>query len=264
MCKKVLIAALAVVVGLAVLGMTGTKVGGLIRLKWNQVREHAKEQVSPETEIQLIEQRLDQLKNDDRRFVDQIVRYDMKADDMRKQVAATRTRFDKLDGEVRDMFVSLKTEGEKVSYRDLTFTRREMQKQVHQDGEKLQVLEGQLKAEEGQLKELTETRNLYEKRLSELRTERESLKTEVQRIRNTLLQERLAQEKGKIENDDGGLGSVRQDLRAVKQRIEVMKKTREHTASSDDGPVRKALADKERQANVDSFLQKRYGGGDSR
>jgi len=260
MCKKVLIAALAVVVGLVVLGMTGTKVGGLVRLKWNRVCERAQQQVAPETEIQLIEQKLDQLANEDRRFVDQIVRYQMKASDMQKQVATRREQVAKLDGEVREMFVSLKTEGERVSFRGNDFTRSEVQVQARQDFEKLQRQEAALKAEEGQLKELNETRGLYEKRLSELRAERESMKNEVARLRNVLLQERLAQAKGKVESDDGGLGSVRQDMRALRQRIEVMQKTRELTASSDDGPVRRALAEKERQSATDTSMQKRYGG----
>jgi chromosome segregation ATPase len=258
MFKKVWIAVLAVVVGLVVLGLTSTKAGGLLRMKVRGVQTWAAKQVKPETEIELISEKLELLKNEDRRFVDQIVRYDIKADNLKKQVETKRAVVARLDGEVREMFVSLKNDGERVSFRGNDFARAEMQRQVRQDAEKLQRLEASLKTDEAQVKELTETRELYQTRLSELRAERESMRTELARIQNALLAERLAREKGKIESDDGGLSAVRRDMNELKARVQVMTKTRELQGSTDEGPVRRALAEKERQDNIDSFLNKRY------
>jgi chromosome segregation ATPase len=258
MFKKVWIAALAVVVGLVVLGLTGTKAGGLLRMKWRGAQSWAAKQVTPETEIELINEKLESLKKEDRRFVDQIVRYEIKADNLKKQVETKRVAVANLDREVREMFVSLKTEGERVSFRSSEFSRAEMQRQVRQDAEKLQRLEASLKADEAQVAELTETRNLYATRLAELRAERESMRTELQRIQNALLAERLAREKGKIESDDGGLSAVRHDMNELKTRVQVMTKTRELQSSTDDGPVRRAMAEKERQDSTDAFLRARY------
>jgi peptidoglycan hydrolase CwlO-like protein len=258
MFKKVWIAALAVVVGLVTLGVVSPKLAGVARLKWRNIVQKAERQVTPETEIELINQKLDQLANEDRRFVDQIVRYGLKTEKMQKQVGDKRTALTRLDGEVREMFVSLKTEGERVAYRGDNYPRSEMQRQVRMDAERLQRLEASLKADEAQLKELNETRNLYEKRLADLRAERESMRTEVQRIQNALLQERLAQEKGRVASDDGGLSNVRRDMDSLSERVKVMQKTRELQGSSDDGPVRRAQAEKQREAGIDNFLQNRY------
>lgn len=258
MCKKLWIAALAVVVGLVTLGMTSTRVGGLIRHKWKSVVVRANEQVSPETDVELVREKLDGLVKEDRRFVDQIVRYDLQVEDMQKKVEARRTAFVKLDTEVREMFVSLKGEGQQVSFQGSNFSRADMQRQVRIDAEKLQRAEAALKADEARLKELTETRDLYKTRLEELRAERDSMRTELQRLENALLRERQAQVKSKVAADDGGLGGVRRDLETLKHRVRVMQKTREVQGSTDEGPVRRAQAAKQREANIDNFLQNRY------
>jgi hypothetical protein len=258
MFKKVWIAAFAVVVGLVVLSLTSSKAGGLLRMKWRGAQSWAAKQVTPETEIELINEKLELLKHEDRRFEDQIVRYDIKADNLKQKVAVKRAVVAKLDGEVREMYVSLKNDGERVSFYGRDFSRGEMRQTVRRDAEKLLRLEASLKADEDQVKELIETRDLYTTRLADLRTEREKMRTEVQRIQNTLLKERLAQQKGKIESDDGGISAVRRDVNEVQARVQVMTKTREIQSATDDGPVRRAMAEKASQDRIDAELSKRY------
>jgi chromosome segregation ATPase len=265
MCKKLWIAALAVVVGLVVAGTTSTKFGSLVRLKWRKATDWAEKQVTPETELERLRLTLKETEQQDARFVDQIARLDQQVDDLKAQLygkdgkGGKKVALDNLDQVIRARNASLTGTGEFVSYNGERYSRADMQQQVRLDAQRFFRQEAAFKAEEARLKELTETRDLYQGRLSELRTARQEMGTELQKLENTLLQERQAQIKNKVASDDGGLSQIRQDINKLRQRVDVMKRTRELQSPSDEGPVDRREKSKQRDTELDTQIQKRWG-----
>jgi len=106
MFKKVWVAALAVVVGLVTLGVVSPKLAGVVRLRWRNMVKNAERQVSPETKVELINQKLDALDRDDRRYADQIARDNIRVQNLQEEVNAQRARLATLDADGRAMFES--------------------------------------------------------------------------------------------------------------------------------------------------------------
>jgi len=256
MSKKLLIAALAVAVGLGVAYVASPKFGSLMRLKWRKIVDRAEAQVAPETEIERLRMELERLSGEDRRFVDQIVRLDQQVDELKGTVTKKKSALASLQETIRERNGSLVGESKMVSYKGGEFSRADMREQVLLDIQRFDRLDAAVKAEDGRLTELTKTRDLYQKRLEELRTARAEMRTELQRLENALLQERQAQIANKVASDDGGLARVRQDMNKLKQRVDTMKRTRElEGVSTEEGPIDRAEKAKQRQTELEKRLQ---------
>src|SRR5262245_39895180 len=150
MCKKVLIASLAVVVGLAVIA--NTKVGSHVRLWLRGMKSSMAKQVKPEREIQRLRMEVERLEKEDARYYDLVAKQRIQVREARQQLAkdqetlaVLRTRLTDLRGLVKDVG---KSEGQKVSYKGIDYTLVKVQQQIDLDWDRYKPLKGSVESQE--------------------------------------------------------------------------------------------------------------------
>jgi len=259
MCKKVLIAALAVVVGGGFL-MFGSRAVSHLRLCVRQAREAARAKVSPEREVARLRMELERDKDRDRDAIDKIFRLKVEVDDLQAEVKDRQEKLVKLDREMKTWETVLAGEGTtlRVTFNDETrdYPRAKVEEQLKRDARSYLNLKNVVDGRQSLLKIKQDTLTARRKALNDRQALREKNLAKLQQIENALLEERLARERGEIANDDGSLSPLNQDLKALQNRVDVMKATRTGTAT-DAGPIREATSQDKPDREVDAFLKAR-------
>jgi chromosome segregation ATPase len=259
MCKKVGIAAVAVVLGLVVLGMTSTKVGSLLRLKWEKIHKHANNQVSPETEIERLRLVLKESEADDRRYEDQIARLALDVEKIETSVVKNEKALAELKSYITEMDAQLEQAGSTaklVVFRNKERSRTDLEAQVNIDSRKYLNDQKALTAQKDLLRIKRETLAQSQQRLRELRSSREQALARLQQLENALLEERRAQVQSQALADDGKMAQFGKDLESLEDRIKLMQKRRElRPTPVGQGPIREAEAKEKGDAEVQAFRQ---------
>lgn len=257
MCKKVLIAALAAVVGLMV--VKGTWIGSHFRHMVSSASRQAKDWVPPEREIARLRTELENLGREDDRHYDKVARQAVEVERLERQVAELRKNLQARETSIRTMRASLEGESEFVTYNGERFKRADMVEQVRLDARNFQADEETLLSKEEHLKAVRQSLMLNKKKLSDLRVAREQMATELQKLQTALEQERQAQARSEQSIDDGAYRKIREEMESVRDRIELLKKKRELKGEAVEGPVRAAEQRREQDARIDRYLEKRFG-----
>jgi len=237
MCKKVLIAALAVVVGLVVLGMTGTKVGGLVRLKWNRVCERAQQQVAPETEIEALRLRVDQLGEDTKTHFDAIARERVAVKNLKEDIATSQANLETQKKKILALRDLAGTEGTTVKVGDTQYPKARVKAQLARDFDLYKVAEEQLKSKRKLLEAREGSLAAAEEQLAALQNAREELKVELAKLEAEMKTVRVAQTKSNVQLDDSELAKIKEGVARVRDRIKVEQEKLAVQAQFGTGPI---------------------------
>jgi chromosome segregation ATPase len=250
MFKKVLIAALAVVVGLAV--VKGTWFGSHLRHQVCDMVKSVKNSVPPEEEIGRLRMELANLAREDDRYFDKVARLAVDVDNLEKKVGKLRTnltreevRIRKLKGELTDGAEVVVVEGARVSRSDL-----------RNSAIAFKNAEDNLKSKEANLEARKRLLALERKKLSELRNKRDEMSTELQRLETALAEERQAQAASESTIDDGNYRQIRKAMDSVRDRINVLKKKRE--LRGEFSPATETNQPSEQDVQADKYLDARF------
>jgi len=251
MCKKVLIATLAIVFGLAV--VKGTWLGSTLCMKFKRASSWVKNQVPPEQEIQRLREELNNLAREDDKHFDKVARLAVDVDNAERTLGKLRTnlakqeaRISKLKGELADVeFVNL--DGIKYTRADLRL-----------DAIAFKNAEDSLKSQEARLEAQKRHLALERKKLSELKNKRDEMATELQKLETALVEERQAQAASESTIDDSGYQRIRKDMDSVRDKIEVLKKKRQ--LRGEFQPAVDSTKPTEQEAQADKYLETRFGG----
>jgi len=251
MCKKVLIAALAVVVGLAVI--RGTKPGSYLRLWANKAVCTVKESIPPEQEIARLRMELKGLERDDDQHYDRVARMTVAVQNMEREVATFRAKLGKEEASIRKVREELSGNVEFVLFEGSRYTRDDLRTAALE----FKTAEEALKSKEENLQAKRKHLALEKKKLTELRTTREQMGTDLQRLETALAEERHAQAASESTIDDSNYRRLSQEMKAVRDRIEVLKEKRKLR-----GELRVPTKDdqtRQRDVQADKFLDSRFG-----
>jgi len=262
MCKKLLIAAVAVLIG--VVAVKGTRLGSYMKVWRQRASTWAEKQVSPETEIARLRAEIENLQNEDRHLYDQVAKQLVDLENREKDVADLQAKLDKQENRIRAMFAALKSaeKEEFVVYDGTRYPREELQDEVRTYASEFKSAEANLKSKEAQLRAFRKTVEFNRKKLKELERTRRDMATELTKLETTLSEERLAQAQaqGTLRVDDSHHSRLRGDLNSLRNRIREMQKVRELRGESVSGPVRAAEEAKEKKAEIDQYTETRFGG----
>jgi hypothetical protein len=251
MCKKVLIAALAVVVGLAV--VKGTWLGSHMRLKFSNARHWVQDRVPPEQEISRLRMEVDNLAREDDKYYDKVARMAVDVDNQEIGLGKMRTNLNREEVRIRKLKNEL-TEGvEFVRLDGVRYTRTDLRI----GAVAFKNAEETLKSKEANLEARKRHLALERKKLAELRNKRDEMRTELQRLETALAEERQAQAASECTIDDGGYRQIRKDMDSVRDRINVLKKKRELRGEFQQPTVDPKVSEQDTQA--DKFLETRFG-----
>jgi chromosome segregation ATPase len=258
MCKKLGIAAIAVVVGLAVV-LGGTRTLGYLRVWKCKATTWARNQVPPETEIERLKAEVARLEAEDAHHYDKVARQQVEVTKQEKSIAADKNELAKLEASIRKMRADVASGAEFVVYSGERFSAAEVKEQLRRDFLTFQTAEESLKAKGEQLKSLKQTLNTNLEKLKALAKRREEMKSELIKLQAALAKERLAQTQSALPLDDSNYSRVQQDINAVRERIEVMENVRRLRGEASRGPIRAVEEAKEQDNNIDKALEARFG-----
>jgi len=257
MCKKLLIAALAVVVGVGV--VSGTRLGSHVRLWWNKSSHWAQAQVPPETEIERLRMELDRLSKLDERYYDQVARQKREVKKLRDKVSKDQASLAKLEGEIKSMRLALAEENEKVSYNGSSYSRKDVQDQVREDVRRFLSDEAGVKADVAHLTEVEKTLSINEQKLKDLGLTRKKMSVKLSTLEKELAQERRLQSQTQVTLDDSQYNRLNKEIEELENRVEDMKTKRELRGQSTRGPIRAQEEAKEEQKKLDKLADDRFG-----
>jgi len=255
MCKKLLIAALAVVVGVGV--VSSTRLGSHIRLCWNKVSREVNQQIPPETEIERLKMELDNLTRLDDRYYDQVARQKREVQKLEAKVKTDKANLAKRESELKEMRLVLASKDDKAVYHG--FGKDKVQEQFNIDFKQFLSDEEGVKADDQNLEELRGTLRENEKKLQELGIVRTKMKVRLQTLAKELARERRLQTQSNLTLDDSHYSAVNQQINELEDRIEQMKIKRDMRGQSSRGPIRAHLEAQEEQKKLEQAAQERFG-----
>jgi len=261
MCKKVLIAVVAVVVALITVNFVAPKTFSYLQLAWQQARESAQESIPPEQEIARLKMELENLSKEDERHFHKVATQIVEVQNLENQVVAMRKRLDDDFTRISNMKASFeaskKNEDKFVTHAGTKFDRTIFQDDLRITASRFQVDEQLVKSKEEQLSLRKKNLEMNRKKLAELKLVRQQMKTELERLETALVAERQNQAMEQNTLDDANYQKLRKDVDSVRDKMEILKQKRV-LKSEIDGPVRAAEQRKEQDAAIDKFLNERF------
>jgi septal ring factor EnvC (AmiA/AmiB activator) len=258
MFKKVLIASLAVVFGLAV--VKGTWLGSHLCLKFNKARDWVQSQIPPEQEIARLRMELDNLSREDEKHFDTVARQIGEVKKLERQVDSSRKDLGKREASIRQMRDALVSATEQVSFNGHSYDRSDLLEQVRLDARTFQADEDTLKSKEEKLKAMRKNLQINLKKLNDLKVVRQQMATELSKLETTLAEERQAQAQANSTLDDASYQRIRKDMDSVRDKIEFIKTKRELKGEASNGPVSINERQRTEDAKLDKYLETRFGG----
>jgi chromosome segregation ATPase len=236
MLKKLLIAVVAVAVGLTV--VKSTKVGSLMRVKWNEATAWCNKQIPVETEIARLRDEISRLGNDTKTHYSVIAEEMVRIDNLKREISEGETKLTQQKKKVTALRDALNEGGNKlVSINDEKYPRVRVEKQLARDFEHYKAAEAQLAAK----KKLLESRETClakaREQLTAMQETRRDLEVEVSKLEaeyNTL---KVTQTKSKFNLDDSALSKVKEGVAALRTRIAEQQKLAALEAEFSDGPI---------------------------
>lgn len=257
MCKKLLIAAIAIAVGVGV--VSGTRLGSHIRLKWNKAVTAIEEQVPLETEIERLRMELKQLSADDARNYDQVARQQHDINKRRAKLTEDRVALDKMADRIQALRTTLAEKTEYVSFHGTQYKKSDVEEQVRIDGSKFLADEEAVKADEETLKILEQTLDTNKGKLKNLEVTRKKMETRLALLEKELARQNALATQNKFSVDDSGYSRINQDINKVEDRVGVMKTKAELVGESSKGPIQAAEQKKSEEDKLKQALDARFG-----
>jgi chromosome segregation ATPase len=245
MCKKVLVAALAVVVGLAVI--KGTWLGSHFRAWKNRAGAWAKRQVKPETEIRRLRHEVQRLDEEDKDWFDKVARQRLEVRSLEEKLKGNRAELAVMYERISKLNAALKQDLQEVSYNGSTYSRAQAQIQRDVDFNRYQPLKKEVEGQERYLTALRNALQQNEQKLFSLRQLRQDMLTQLQELETELTQLRQAKNVDRALLDTSSYTRVQKDIDSLKRRLEVEKEKLKLRGIFDRGPIEQAEEARKRE-----------------
>jgi translation initiation factor 1 (eIF-1/SUI1) len=219
MFKKIGIAALAVVAGLFILN--NTRLGSYGWTAWKKGVKSVKAQVPLEFEIERVRQQVAQLVPDMKQNLTKIAEEIVAVENMREEIAVTRTNLKKQKENVRVMTDELKSGNELVMLHGREFKRSRIAERLAADLKSCMHCEENLKIKEQLLENKERSLDSEREKLVSMRQQKQELEVMVGKLEADLKAVRLAQTKSKFQIDDSRLAHIKASIAELQSRLRV-------------------------------------------
>lgn len=253
MFKKVLVASLAVVIGLAVIA--NTKAGSHLRLWLKDLRTSVAKKNSPEREIRRLRMEVERLEREDAAYFDKVARQRLEVRKIEKELngdpekktkgsktelAELKARLGNLRALVKDIQGSEKSGERHVSYNGENFTLKQVNTQIDLDWARYKPLKSQVESQEAYLVSLKQALAQNEEKVMNLQKARQDMLTQLQALENELNELRQAKAGRAALIDDSKYGRVTRDIEALKHKLAVEREKLTIKGTMGKGPVEQA------------------------
>jgi len=236
MLKKLLIAAAAVLVGLAVV-TSPTWVGSLLRTKVGNATVWMKHQVAPETQIEMLRNDLARLDPELKKHFSDLAQEMVTVDSLRKDVSTLEARLAEKKKTILTYKEDLASGKEFVVYGDNRYPRERVKRELAREFDGYKAAEENLKAKRELLGQKEEGLSAAREQLKAMQVARETLTSEVARLEAEIKKVRVAQTRSRFQLDDSSLSRIKVGIEELRKRVDVEKKKLELEAEYTNAPI---------------------------
>jgi len=238
MLKKVVIAGLAVAVGVAVLAWLSPKLISTIRYTAEQAVQSAEDAVPLETEIGRLRSEVKRLENDEHTYYSQVAKQAVEVDKLRKDVDDTMANMDKQWSNIEAMRKDLgDTERTSFKYGARKFGRDEVTEQLARDFKSYENCEKELKAKKELLSAADKSLAASEDQLGSLKGTRKDMQTELEQLEADLKLVRLKEAQTNLVVNDTDYGQVKSDIGKLRDKIATRQKALDYQGKFANGTI---------------------------
>jgi len=218
MLKKILIATVAVVVGLGVLAKV-TKISPMVM--FGDCCKSVKNMVPPETQLKQLNVEIDNIDRDIKKNLSRLARLEVEVKDQDAKLEAKRTHQAKLRAEITDLQKGLETRTEKVAFRGQTYRPSELTRRLDMAVTEFTSLKENIKAEESLVVEKKRTLEAAHNRITEMKNEKEKLRLVAAKLANHLEVVKLNQMQSQVavEFDETAVTRCRELAKDIETRL---------------------------------------------
>jgi len=258
MLKKLLIAAVAVLVGLTVVA-SDTWVGSLLRTKIKNAKTFCRQQVPVETEIERLRDEVARLGTVSKKHFSDLAEETVAVETLRKDIATLEGNLARQKKNVLALKEDLASSTEAIKYGDRTYSRDQVKGQLARDFEAYKTAEENLKAKRSLLEAKEASLNAAREQMKALQDARVTLEDKLARLEAEIKKVRVAQTKSKFQLDDGELSRVKADVAALENRIKVEQKKLEIQAEYSHAPI--PLTERVKEKDLVKDIETHFGPG---
>jgi len=237
MLKKLLIAAVAVLVGMTVV-TSPTWLGSLLRTKWHKASTWAHNQVSPETEIQRLRDEVTRLTTVSKKHFSDLAEETVAVEDLRREIAGIEGNLAQKKKHILSLREDLASATQFVEYDNgQKYSKAQVAAQLARDFEAFKLAEENLKAKRALLEAKESSLASAREQLKAMQDARQMLEDKLARLEAEINKVRVAQTRSKFTLDDSELSRVKEDVAALEARIRVEQKKLELAAEYSNAPI---------------------------
>jgi peptidoglycan hydrolase CwlO-like protein len=221
MCKKLLVAAAAILIGVtAIRGNWGHRVSDWFH---KATAKYAKPE-SPEKQIEKLKVEVSKLTKCEDKYQDQMLDESVAIDRQKKKIADVKDNLANLDKKLAKMRADLKTNAEFITYGPNKYTRDQVRAQFDEDWASYKACEQKLKEMQEDVDRSEKNLEMARKELTALQKLRKEMENELEQLKAELRAVRLAQAQSKFQQDGTEHARVKQSIEALRDRIAKEKK----------------------------------------
>jgi chromosome segregation ATPase len=218
MCKKLLVAAVAVVVGLTV--VKHTQLGSLLQVWWKDAKISVEKQIPPEVRIKQLNVEIDKIDRDIKKNLSRLAQQEVDCQLLDEKVVALRASQKQLREDVASMEKLLdQPKTERVAFNGVTYRNSELARKLDAATSLYTGRKAELKAREELLTEKKRTLEEAHQGIGRMRDHKEQLRITVARLETRLETLRLKQMEAKVELDDSQVGKCNELASKIEEQL---------------------------------------------
>jgi chromosome segregation ATPase len=218
MCKKLLIAAVALVVGLSV--VKHTSLGSLIQVWWKDARASVEKQIPPEVQIKQLGVEIDKIDKDIKKNLSNLAAQEVDCQMLEEKVNALRASQKQVREDVSAMEKLLDApRTERVSFNGVAYATSDLSRKLDNAVSTYTNRKAELKAKEQLLADKKRTLEAAKQRINAMSKEKDQLRHTVAELETWLETLRLKQMEAKVDLDDSQVGKCNALVAKIKERL---------------------------------------------
>jgi chromosome segregation ATPase len=219
MLKKLVI--LGIVGFVAVSVVKGSKIGSYIRSEIDAIKAHAEANIPPEREIARLRNEIKQLDKDILTVVSQLAKERVEVAQLKERADELRARQSK-DKELLNARAALiRNASEQVVFGNRTLTIADAKAELEEGVKRYSANKKSLEAMDSAIGSRDKVKETLEKQLETMKNQKGELAAAVDSLEAELTALKLHQMESKYQTDDTRLGKIKEDIRALKTKIEI-------------------------------------------
>jgi chromosome segregation ATPase len=219
MCKKLVI--LGIVGFIAVSAVRGSKIESYLRSELASLRERAESNIPPEKEIVRLRNEVKNLDKDIMVVVNQLAKERVEVNQLREKTDELRARQSKEKELLNARAAAIKNATEQVIFGDRKLSVNAAKSELEESVTRYSTNQKSLEALELALGSREKIRDGLEKQLETMKNQKSELTATVDALEAQLTALKLRQMESKYQNDDTRLARIKEDIRALKTKLEV-------------------------------------------